>query len=448
MGLMAGHFALAERGIQVDQLKTGQKFIVEEDHSLPIIRIYTVLRSGSIWDPKQYEGLTAFMGEMMLRGTKNRSRSQITDELDQLGADISVDVGSESISVTGYTLTRNLDQFLEIYGDVILNPSFDAKELEKLKRETLSDLKQMRENDQELVGRFFKRELFQKHPYGMSTDGMESTVSRIYRDKVVEIYQRFFVRDNIFFSAVGDLNAKALGEKLASMFSTLPQRKTAAFQYPKFDPIKGRTLLLVNKPERTQTQIMIGHYGIEVTHPDYFPLMIANNAFGGSFTSRLMHEVRVKRGWSYGAYSWFRPRLKPGEFSMWVMPASKDTLPTLKLMLELYEAYAKEGITQEEFDRSKKNLVNEYAFKIDTAAKRVGQYISIELMGLPKDYLETYQANLKKVTLEEANQVIQKISNPKDLVMTMVCTASEFKKQLPSVLGKDIQVIVKSYKDE
>ncbi|HBQ21931.1 MAG: hypothetical protein A2Z91_01060 [Deltaproteobacteria bacterium GWA2_38_16] len=445
--LFISSFAYARGGVTVKTLETGQKLIVSEDKSLPVCYLYMVLKNGAIWDPKELEGLTSITSEMLMRGTTTRTREQIRDELDILGAEIDIEAGQEGITIVGQTLTRNLDPFLAIFSDVILHPSFDSKELAKLKREVISQLKQMRENDQALVGRFFIRSLFKGHPYGMSSDGKESTVQKITENKVKDFYRKLFVGNNALFAASGDLNEFEISKKITQAFKDLPKGKSVSFQYPPSPIVKGKEIILIDKPARTQTQIMIGHVGIQVLDPDYFPLLIANNAFGGGFTARLMQEVRVKRGWSYGSYSWFRARKTPGEFAMMAFPGTKDTVETLKLMLSLYEDYAAKGITQEEFNLSKNNLINEFPFKIDTARKKVSQLILMELMGLPSDYLDTYRKRLEKVTLEEVNQAIQKHADSKNLFIAILCTAKEFKNKL-TFLGKDTKITIKKYTDD
>ncbi len=433
--------------VNMTQLSTGQKLIISEDKSLPVATIYAVGRYGYVWDPPELEGLTSLVGNMLLRGTLTRSRERLRDELDQLGADIDVSVGAEGVQVFGQTLTRNLDKFLEIFSDVILHPKFDAKEFEKEKRETIADLREMRENDQSVVKYFFKRALFEDHPYAFHSEGRESTVKKMTREKIVSHYKTYFVRNNFFFAAAGDIDSQKISQKLSHHFKEMTAGQLAAFSYPKLKSWKGKKILLIDKPARTQTQIIIGHYGIDIHHPQFFPLMVANNAFGGGFTSTLMQEVRVKRGWSYGAYSWFSPGKAPGEFAMWVFPAEKDTIETLKLVLSLYKDYVKKGVTKDEFERSKSNLINEFSFKIDTARKRIGQWVAIELMGLPSDYLDTYQDRIRKVTLDQAREAIQMLSKPDDLQITIVCTAKNLKARLNELSDK-IGIQIKKYTDD
>jgi len=435
----------AAKGVHVEQLSNGQKLIIAEDKSLPVCYVYAILKTGAIWDSPRDEGLTMLTGDMLLRGTTTRTREALQDALDQLGADMDVSVGAESIMVAGQTLKRNLDAFLEIFADVILHPRFDDLELQKEKREMIADLKQLREHDQALAQRFFKRALFEGHPYGLNVEGRESTLIHLTRKKVIERYHQFFARENLFFAASGDMDTKSFANKLSAYFKDFPKGKISAFAYPAQKQKKGIHILLVDKPARTQSQIIIGHLGIDAHHPDFFPLLVANNAFGGGFTARLMQEVRVKRGWSYGAYSNYTPRKKPGEFTIWVFPGAQETVDTLKLVLNLYQEYVDQGITEEEFNRSKSNLINEFAFKIDTAKKRVSQLALIELLDLPSDYLDTYQDKLKQVTLSEAIAAVQRQATPQNLTITIVCTASQLKRQLKA-LGKSIQITVKSYK--
>lgn len=436
-------------GVSVNLLSNGQALIFSEDRSLPICYVYAVVNGGYVLDSETIEGLTGLMGDMLMRGTEKRSREQIQDELDQMGAEIDVAAGAESLMVVGQTLTKNIDRFLTIFSDVVLHPSFDLKEFGKEKRESIEHLKQMRENDRALASRFFKRGLFGDYPYGLDPAGRESTIAKITQGEVRKQYQKQFVRENVFFAASGDVGAAELVAKLSHHFSSFPSGKSISVAYPPFKQKEGIELWLIDKPARTQTQIIMGHVGIDILDPDFFPLMVANNAFGGGFTAKLMQEVRVKRGWSYGASSWFNPRKKPGEFGIWVFPAEKDTVETLKLVLSLYEDYAEKGITPEEFDRSKKNLINEYAFKIDTAQKRVSQLVMMKLMNLPSDYLETYQQKLKAVTFDQVTAVIRKHSDPKNLMISVVCTAKNLIKNLKSEfkkLGKNIRIVTKNYK--
>lgn len=435
------------KGVLVKILGSEQKLIVAEDTSLPICNLFTVFKIGSILETADKEGLVNLMGEMLTRGTKTKTREQIRDTLDQLGAEIGVSVEHESIIISGQTLTRNLDSFLELYSDVILNPIFDPKEFDKLKREVISDLRQARESDQFLVSYFFKKALFQKHPYAMHPEGKEATIQGITQSEVKEFYKKYLIKQNILFAASGNIDVNRLVKKLDSYFHSVPDGTSAVVTYPDIVKLEGKRLFLIDKPARTQTQIIVGHLGIDIMHPDFFPLIVANNALGGGFTARLMQEVRVKRGWSYGAYSWYRPRKKPGEFGMLVFPASQDTLDTLKLVLKLYEDYAKHGITQVEFERSKNNLINEFPFKIDTARKKVSQLIMIELMGLDANYLETYVDKLKHVTLEHVNQVIKKHADPENLIITVVGTAKELEPKLKTI-DKNLMITVQDFRSE
>ncbi len=203
--------------------------------------------------------------------------------------------------------------------------------------------------------------------------------------------------------------------------------------------LPGRHLVFVDKPERTQRQMVIGGLGTDVRDPDHIPLVVANTVFGGTFTSRLMQEVRAKRGWSYGASSRVGFDRQRDAFTMWTAPAATDAASCLALELELLHAFRSEGITQAELDFVKRYLVRSHAFEIDTARKRVHQRLEVELFGLPVDYHESYLPKVEAVTVESANEAVTARLSEDDLVIGVAGTHAEIgeaiAKAIPGVGG-------------
>jgi zinc protease len=182
--------------------------------------------------------------------------------------------------------------------------------------------------------------------------------------------------------------------------------------------------VFVDKPDRTQTQILIGTLGTWPHDPDHVPLTVANAVFGGTFTSRLMNEIRSKRGWSYGAHARLSIDRQRQAFSMWTFPAAEDAPACLALELDLLEKFVNGGITPREAAFIQRYLVRSHAFDIDTAPKRLHQGLDVELLGLPKDYYSTYVEHVKAVTPETANAAVRARIRPEDLLVVVVGTAS------------------------
>jgi zinc protease len=183
-------------------------------------------------------------------------------------------------------------------------------------------------------------------------------------------------------------------------------------------------LVIVDKPERTQTQILIGCLGSNARDEDHVPLLVANTIFGGTFTARMTQEVRSKRGWSYGAYSNVPIDRMRQSFSMWTFPKAEDAGPCLRLELDMLRELREKGVTKQELSWAKRYLVRSHAFAIDTAAKRVGLALDQALYDLPEAYYSRYLEHVQAVTLEQANASLQNRLSVDDLLVTVVGTNS------------------------
>ena len=166
--------------------------------------------------------------------------------------------------------------------------------------------------------------------------------------------------------------------------------------------------MIVDKPERTQTQILIGCLGSHTRDEDHVALLVANTIFGGTFTARMTQEVRSKRGWSYGAYSSMPIDRRRQSFSMWTFPKADDAGPCLKLELDMLHDLREKGVTKAELSWAKRYMVRSHCFAIDTAAKRVGLELDQTLYDLPEDYYSRYTERVQAVTLEQANLAASK----------------------------------------
>jgi zinc protease len=209
------------------------------------------------------------------------------------------------------------------------------------------------------------------------------------------------------------------------LLAGLPEGERIPDPVPEPKRRPGRHLVFVDKPDRTQTQMAIGGLGTDAHDPDHIPLFVSNTAFGGTFTSRLMQEVRAKRGWSYGASSRVGYDRRRDSFSMWTAPAATDAAACLGLELELFHAWREGGITDEELSFVKRYLVRSHAFDIDTARKRVHQKLEAELYDLPPGYHERYVEHVEAVARESADAAVRARLSEEDMVIAVVGTYSE-----------------------
>jgi zinc protease len=424
-------------------LPGGAVGFVETSTALPLVSLSVSLRSGSLADPQGKDGLSRITARMMRRGCKGMTSPEIESAVDRLGGEIGFDVGPSTISLHGQVIRRNLQSFIELIALILGTPTFEADELARLKRETVAELLETRDNDRALAGLAFRRALFAGHPYSRTASGRPASVETITREEVCATYARRFVQSDIvigFAGAITEDEAKTFGSALVRSLPEGPHVETVLT-----DPVapSGRHLYFVDKPERTQTQILIGSLGTHPHDPDHHPLVAATAIFGGTFTSRMMREIRSKRGWSYGTSARLSIEKQRHAFTMSAFPAAADCAPCVALELKLLEDFTTNGVTPRELAFIKNYLIRSHAFEIDTASKRLGQLLEVELLDLPADYHTKYLDHVKDVTLESANAAVKQRLSAQNLVVVVVGTAGEILeavlKAIPDLEGHSVQ---------
>jgi zinc protease len=414
----------------------------EKDPSLPLVSINVAVKAGAAADPDGQLGLTNFVGEMLLRGTRTKTKQQIDIALDQMGAQLAVETRAESVIIRGSVLARQLDPFLALLTELVTQPSFPEGEIRKLKSEIISGLLEEQGNDGRLLSRRFNRFMFQDHPYGKPILGTIKDVGSLNRQKALAHYDMLFRDANFLIVGTGDADAakistwgQALGEARSGgspiLIVALPQNAAS------------RRLLIVDKPDRTQTHIRGGQIGVRMTEPTYFPLYVGNHAYGGGgFSTRLMVEIRVKRGWSYGANSYFRQGRQPRSWEFYFFPATKDTPDALAYGLQMIEDLKAKGLTQEEFEFSKLSLVNSDGFRYNTPEKRVENKLLERTLDLPDGFMKTYADNISRLSLSEVNNALKDFFKPETMSIAVLGTAKELKSKLAKAADVEESAII------
>jgi zinc protease len=412
---------------------------IESSDALPVVSVAVCFRSGSAHDPEGRDGLSRIVARMLRRGTRGMGAQQIEETIDLYGAELAADASVSSSSVHFEVIRRSLDPMVDLTAGLLAHPTFDERELARLLRESEAELVEARDNDRVLASRAFRRTLFAGHPYGRRVSGTVATLRAIGEGDVRGYYERHYGRANAMVVVSGDVTedeGRAVAERL---LAALPDGEKIPDPVPPPRRKPGRQLVFVDKPERTQTQMVIGGLGTDAHDPDHVPLVVANTAFGGTFTSRLMQEVRAKRGWSYGASSRVGFDRQRDAFTMWTAPAAGDAAACLGLQLELLHAFRAEGITEDELSFVKRYLVRSHAFDIDTARKRVHQKLEAELYDLPPGYHDKYLEHVQAVERAAANTAVRDRISEDDLVIGVVGTHAEIgeaiAKAIPGLAG-------------
>ncbi len=414
----------------------------EADDTLPLVYLNIVVRGGAVEDPAGKSGLTNFMGEMLLRGTKVRSKEQLDQELDQMGAHFEEETRGEAVVFRGAVLSHQLERFLPLVNEILTQPAFPESEMKKLKSELISALLEEQGRDQALAGRHFDEFLFAGHPYGKSVMGKVKDLEGLTSQDVKRQYESQIRDGRITILASGD--SAAIG-RLQAWSKTLEQSRPGKEDAPRVEAPKateGRRLIIVDKPERTQTQILGGEIGFKMDEPDFFDFYVANFVFGGgSFHARLMSEIRTKRGWSYGANASIKFSRQPRSWRFYLFPAAKDTPAALETVLKMVEEWRERGVTPQELDFAKTSLINGAGFLLNTPRKRIENRIQEITLDLPEGFMKHYAAGVARVTLDSANASVKAHIHPDRLSILVLGTAKDLKEPLAKAAGIPVEKV-------
>ncbi|HET9929055.1 MAG TPA: pitrilysin family protein [Polyangiaceae bacterium] len=408
--------------------------LVESSHDLPLVSVSVATKTGSLFDPAELEGLTRLTSRLMRRTGGGRDAQQIDTQIDALGGSLAAEVSASATSFSGTVIRRSLEPYLDLLGDVLARPGLADEELGRLQRESHAELVEALDDDRGLARRWFRKYMFEGHPYGRPVSGVSSSISRIAKADVAACAKRLVAREGLIIAFSGDLTHDEAEHHAEKLFAALPSGSPPVDATTDPAPRAGRRLIIVDKPERTQTQILIGGTGTHASDPDHTALLVGNTIFGGTFTARMTQEVRSKRGWSYGAYSSLPIDRRRQAFSMWTFPKAEDAAPCVTLELDMLRALREKGVTKKELSWAKRYLTRSHAFAIDTPAKRVGLALDARLYDLPENYYEQYLARVAAASLDDVNKALLERLPEKDLLIVVVGTASTIRAPLEAAI--------------
>ncbi len=417
------------------------------ERGVPLTHLGLIFSDGSLGDPRGKEGLTRILFRLLRRCAQGKSSLENDEYLDSLGASISPECNRSSSGWSATVIERHLEETIDYLLSLIENPHFDEKEFNRLITESKAEWQESLDDDSSLARRFFSLAFFEGHDYGNLVAGTPSSLSSL---KLVDLENRQSEIKNqisLALSVAGAGTPEALQPFLQRLEQAAPgeQRRTPSLDVT---PPNGRQLLFVDKPERSQCQLIIGGLGTHPHDDDFLALQFANTAFGGTFTARLNEEVRAQRGWSYGAYSHLPIDRSRQAFSLWTFPQTKDALPCLQLQLKMLGDFVTHGLTQTEFKRTKKYLKKSYPFQIDSSQKRVSRMLDRWFFELPAEFHESYLENLNSLSLDQVNEAIaHRISSQQQLI-TLVGSKDELLDKLRGALPELTRTRCISYQAE
>ena len=414
---------------------------VESSDVLPLVDLEVALPVGSLQDPAGQEGLAQLTGHLMRRGPRGLSQERFEDRLASLGARLSVDVSMRSTRIRATVLRRNLEPLLALLADVVWQPALRASDFAKLKRRAQAALIARRDDDQTLGAVCFREALFGEHPYGRTLSGHTDSLARIGVQQVKDFYAKNIAKGAFVVGVAGDVAEVEMRSLISSHFPRSRRARKKGSDVPATRVRRGRHVVIVDKPESTQTQLFIGTLGARTRDRNLFPLIVSNTAFGGTFSGPLMQQVRGVRGWSYGAYSRLLHSTQRDAWYMSTAPAAEYSADCAALQLDLLERWVDGGTKKADLSFAQRYLINSHCFDRDTPSKRLETRLDVELLDIPRSYVDKYDQLVARVTRQEANDATRARISPRDLIIVVVATASEVAssfEQLPGVRSLEI----------
>ena len=404
-------------------LDNGLTVILMEYRKVPVVYFRLVARGGSAQDPAGLEGVASLMTTLMREGTITRSSTEISNAIDFIGGSLSVGAGLEYSAANSEVLAKDVDTGLDLFSDVILHPSFPDEEIERQRKQSLASLDAVKENPRSIASITFSKNVYGGHPYGHQTSGTRSSLEMLTKRDLLEFYRKVFVPDNSILVVVGDFKVAEMLDKIRAAFGSWTAGGKVDLTLPPPAKLQGRRVVLVDKPDATQTQIRLGNIGVDIKNPDYFAISVANTVFGGGFTSRLNDELRVKRSLTYGVGSGFPANLAGGTYSISTFTKNETVKEIIDAILIELKKFREKGATQDEWKKAQNYMAGNFARSLQTPEALASRMTDIELYGFPKDYLETYIKKIKGVSLSDVQRAARTYFLLDDLLMVFVAPA-------------------------
>jgi len=424
------------------EIVDGVKLIHAKDIDLGYVSIYVVVDVGSLHDPIGKDGLAVLTVASMCRGLSPGLTKQITDEISDMGASLLYTATVQYACIYGEVISRYVHQWGEIVADVLVHPVFAAKEVARERSLALEQLRSLRDEDEKLAAYFYEQFLFPGHPISRLTVGNLNTVSHLTAADCKQFHEAHFRKENMFVVVAGSIDedgAKQLVQKLTCDISDGRTLRPAQ-EVPK--PAKKRRILLVDKPDRTQSYVVMGHLSLDIFDSDLYGMIVGNAAFGGSDTARLFHEIRDVRGWSYFAYSTLYAGPEFGTVRIEFAPPTDKTVQAIELVLHMMQQVAQNGLTDEEIEFFKAHLANEFPLSIETVSDLAWRKFSCEIDSLPFEYCERYPENIKAVDNQTVNKALARWFKPQEATIVVVCSAFEIEHELRATFPDDEITII------
>lgn len=387
---------------------------------LPIVDIRIIFNAGAARDGDS-PGVAIMTNGLMSEGAGGLNANQLAEQFESIGAQFGNSAQRDMAMLSLRTLSEKkvFDTAVKTLSTILTQPDFPKKAFERERSRLLTTLKRHKQSPGTQADEAFYKAVYASHPYSGQPTGTEAGINGLTIKKLNAYYEKYYVGSNAVLAIVGDLS-RANAEKLAeTLMGKLPAGKPAG-DLPQVTALSEGTEVRINHPS-AQTHILVGQPGMKRGDPDYFTLYVGNHMLGGSgLVARLSNEIREKRGLAYSSYSYFRPMRENGPYTIGLQTKNESAEEALKVLRETIGTFIEEGPTAEELDASKKNITGGFPLRISSNKKIIDYIGMIGFYQLPMDYLDTFNARVQAVTIEDIKTAFQKRIHMDKMVTVMV----------------------------
>ena len=416
--LIAGVSASAYAILPIEKLESfkGAQAYLVQTKALPMVDIEISIDAGDRYDPALKSGVATVVGQLMSYGARSDkgllTEAQIADEIADLGANLGVSVSGERAVMRIRTLSRKdlRDRAVQLASAMLSAPTYDAKILAREKQRMTTALLESETKPETVLDRRFRKSVYGNYP--LANSPTVQSIAHISASDLQQFHKQFYRGERMIVSIVGDVSKAEAAEIVQGLLQRVPQSGPAIAKLPEFErspvePLSQREIVIPFDSQ--QAHIAMGMTAVTRSNPDYFPLLVGNYVLGGGgFVSRLMSEVREKRGLAYSVFSYFAPGKDAGIFQAGLQTKNDQATLALDVMSSTISQFIANGPTQSELEAAKANLINGYPLRIDNNRKLLDNVSSIAWNNLPLDTMEVWTKQVEAVSLEQVKAAFQK----------------------------------------
>ena len=415
------------------ELPNGMVLMLQEDHELPIIDGFARIRGGSREEPAEKIGLVDTFGDAWRTGgTKTKTGDELDDFLEARAAKVETGAMLDSTNVSFSCLKADFDDVFAIFNDVLRNPEFRQEKIDLAKDNSGAEIARRNDNASGIAGREANKLGYgAQNPYARVAEF--ATIAAIKRQDLIDWHNTHVHPNNILLGIVGDFDSKALEAKLRAAFESWSKGPAAVGSRPDPQPAKPG-YYLVDKKDVNQSNIHMVELGTKRNNPDYYAIVVFNEAFGGGFSSRLFSNIRSKKGLAYGVGGGVGASFDhDGLVHLSMSTKSSTTVEAIHALFDEVDALKTNPLSADEIRRARDSILNSFIFNFDSPAKVLRERMAYEFYGYPSDYLERFRSGIEKVTPADVARVATKYVHKDQFAVLVVGNTAEFDKPLSSL---------------